>query len=127
MFLCEVGMNNTLAGLLHPQADEKMFNFSKCSTRPLVFSSFPPPPCLFVSLAGVFVRFQMALICFLAFIFVAFVEFPSLHSLVLDVARPSAIEEERKRGARQPRPGTDQRPLHQPGELSDRPWCDSSG
>lgn len=42
MFLCEVGMNNTLVGLLHPQADEKMFNFSKCSAPalflPLSFS-----------------------------------------------------------------------------------------
>lgn len=38
MFLCEVGMNNTLVGLLHPQADEKMFNFSKCSAPSLFLS-----------------------------------------------------------------------------------------
>lgn len=38
MFLCEVGMNNTLVGLLHPQADEKMFNFSKCSAPALFLS-----------------------------------------------------------------------------------------
>lgn len=58
MFLCEVGMNNTLAGLLHPQADEKMFNFSKCSTRAPFLSCIPPLPCLFVSIAAVFVRFR---------------------------------------------------------------------
>lgn len=54
MFLCEVGMNNTLVGLLHPQADEKMFNFSKCST-PAPFLSFIFPLWLFVRLSGVFV------------------------------------------------------------------------
>lgn len=53
MFLCEVGMNNTLVGLLHPQADEKMFNFSKCSTpAPFLSLSFSPP-WLFVSVAVV--------------------------------------------------------------------------
>lgn len=41
MFLCEVGMNNTLGGLLHPQADENMFNFSKCSAPSLFLSHFP--------------------------------------------------------------------------------------
>lgn len=47
MFLCEVGMNNTLVGLLHPQADEKMFNFSKCSA-PSLSLSFIFPLWLFV-------------------------------------------------------------------------------
>lgn len=57
MFLCEVGMNNTLVGLLHPQADEKMFNFSKCST-PAPFLSFIFPLWLYVRLSGVFVSFR---------------------------------------------------------------------
>lgn len=57
MFLCEVGMNNTLVGLLHPQADEKMFNFSKCST-PAPFLSFIFPLWLFERLSGVFVSFR---------------------------------------------------------------------
>lgn len=49
MFLCEVGMNNTLVGLLHPQADEKMFNFSKCSTpAPFLSLSFSLPGYLWV-------------------------------------------------------------------------------
>lgn len=50
MFLCEVGMNNTLVGLLHPQADEKMFNFSKCSAPAPLFSPFhfPLPGYLWV-------------------------------------------------------------------------------
>lgn len=49
MFLCEVGMNNTLVGLLHPQADEKMFNFSKCSAPSLFLSVSFPSLWLFVS------------------------------------------------------------------------------
>lgn len=49
MFLCEVGMNNTLVGLLHPQADEKMFNFSKCSApAPFLSLSFSLPGYLWV-------------------------------------------------------------------------------
>lgn len=52
MFLCEVGMNNTLAGLLHPQADEKMFNFSKCSTRVPFLSSIFPLPAYLVAMPG---------------------------------------------------------------------------
>ena len=49
MFLCEVGMNNTLVGLLHPQADEKMFNFSKCSTPSLFLPLSFSPLWLFAS------------------------------------------------------------------------------
>jgi len=60
MFLCEVGMNNTLVGLLHPQADEKMFNFSKCSA-----------PSLFLSLSFSFSGYLWAFECVCEFLLVS--------------------------------------------------------
>lgn len=64
MFLCEVGMNNTLVGLLHPQADEKMFNFSKCSAPASFSLSFSLPGYLWALLVCLWVFGGVALICF---------------------------------------------------------------
>lgn len=69
MFLCEVGMNNTLVGLLHPQADEKMFNFSKCSAPSLSLFHFYSGylwMCLRVFTCELRTR-EVLLICFFVF------------------------------------------------------------
>lgn len=139
MFLCEVGMNNTLAGLLHPQADEKMFNFSKCSTRSLSLFHLPSP--LICERCRGVCAFSVALICFFLFCFGcvysrarrersasqtkggktdlgAVSPQEVCHFTTCCVSLPSA--KERQNGARQPGPHTDERPLHQPGGLSHR-------
>lgn len=141
MFLCEVGMNNTLAGLLHPQADEKMFNFSKCSTRSL--SLFHPPSPLICERCRRVCAFSVALICFFfCFVLVVFTvglganvrhhkqkaakptsgPFPRKRSVTSQpvVSLFHRRAKERQNGARQPGPHTDERPLRQPGGLSHR-------